>query len=48
MLELIIKILAIGDAYGVSERVDFAKGSHKLPMSLKEGWLQFKREQKWQ
>ena len=48
MIDLILKMLQVGDIIGVSKNIDIAKGSNKLPMTLKEGWKQRKRAKKWQ
>ena len=36
MIRDIINILASNDFYGVSEKVDFAKGSRKIPYTWKQ------------
>ena len=36
MIKDIINILAGGEHYGVSKRVDFAKGSRKIPYTWKQ------------
>lgn len=36
MIKGIIDILVLEDFYGVSERIDIAKGKHKLPSTLSE------------
>ena len=43
MISDIIKLLNIGDLYGVSENIDIAKGKYKLPMTFKEGVKSMKR-----
>lgn len=43
MIDLILKMLELGDLKGVSNNIDIAKGVNKLPMTLKEGWNQRKR-----
>ena len=43
MIDLTLALLRLSDFKNVSERVDIAKGKHKLPMTLKEGWYKFKR-----
>jgi hypothetical protein len=43
MIKLIIDLLAIGDHYGVSKNVDFAKGVKQYPQSYKQGWSNIKR-----
>ena len=44
MIELILKLLASDDFYNVGEHTDFAKGSHKIPMTIKEGLNVVKRK----
>lgn len=36
MIKNVIDILVLDDFYGVSERVDIAKGKYKLPSTLTE------------
>ena len=48
MLENIFKLLKANDYYGDSELIDLAKGSRKIPQSLKEAYKQFKRDLAWQ
>ncbi len=36
MLKTLIETLKLEEYYGVDELIDFAKGSHKLPESIKE------------
>lgn len=48
MMDLILKMLDIGEMYGVSKNIDIAKGINKLPSTFKEGWSQRKRVKKWQ
>ena len=48
MVELIIQMLDLQEWKGISKNIDFAKGSHKLPTNIKEGWKQYKREKAWQ
>lgn len=48
MVDLILKMLDINDMIGVSKNIDIAKGSNKLPMTIKEGWKQRKRKKAWQ
>ena len=43
MIKEIVELLSVDDYIGVDPLVDFAKGSHKAPESLKEGYKQFKR-----
>lgn len=47
MIELILKLLSTDDFYGKSKNIDIAKGVNKLPLTLKEGWGQYKRNKKW-
>ena len=46
MISEIINILQSHKFYGVSESVDFAKGSDEMPTTLKKGFKKIKR--KWQ
>lgn len=48
MINLIIKMLALNDYYGVSKNIDIAKGINKLPLTIKDGLKQLKRHKKWQ
>jgi len=48
MIDFILQLLEIDEFKGKSERIDFVKGSHKIPMSIKEGWKQYKRTKAWQ
>ena len=43
---MIIKLLALDKYYGVSETIDIAKGKYKIPLTLKEGLDQIKRNEK--
>ncbi len=43
---MIIKLLALDKYYGVSETIDIAKGKYKIPLTLKEGLDQIKRDDK--
>lgn len=36
MIKNIIDLLVVSDYYGVSEKVDFAKGSKKIPYTWKQ------------
>lgn len=36
MIKSILDILSLDDFYGVDPLVDFAKGSHKAPTTIKE------------
>jgi hypothetical protein len=38
-----LKMLDLGDLYGVSKTVDIAKGVNKLPLNFKQGWKHYKR-----
>ena len=44
---IIIKLLNIDEFYGISETVEIAKGKYKLPLTVKEGFKQLKRQRKW-
>jgi len=43
MITAIVQLLNVDKFYGVSERIDIAKGRDKIPMSVREGWEQIKR-----
>ena len=43
MRKNIIDLLAMDEFYGVSERVDFAKGSRKIPYTWKQAGKLIKR-----
>ena len=43
MIKNIIDLLSTEDFYGVSKRVDTAKGIYKIPYMWKDGWNQIKR-----
>ncbi len=47
MIGIIMDILAMDDFHNVSEEIEIAKGKHKLPMTLKEGYKKIKRKSKW-
>jgi|TARA_R110000803_G_scaffold97686_1_gene165789 hypothetical protein len=47
MIDLILKMLDINKMHGVSKNIDIAKGSNKIPTTLREGFNQFKRSLKW-
>ena len=48
MFDLIIKVLELGDLYGISKEIDIAKGINKMPLSVSEAWQQRKRKKAWQ
>ena len=48
MIDIILKMLELDKMHGVSKNIDIAKGSNKLPTTLKDGYNQFKRKIKWQ
>jgi hypothetical protein len=43
MIKDIINLLSMSDYYGVSNKVDTAKGMYKVPNSYKEAGKQIKR-----
>ena len=43
MIKGIIELLNTGDHYGVSERVDIAKGKYQMPTTWKDLWKYIKR-----
>jgi len=48
MIKAIIEILNYTDYYGVSERVDIAKGKYEVPTTWKKFKNTLKRHLKWQ
>ena len=48
MIDIILKMLELDKMHGVSNNIDIAKGSNKLPTTFKAGYNQFKRQLKWQ
>jgi len=46
MIKNIIDLLNTSEYYGVSERVDIAKGKHEIPKSWKDAWGKVKRHSK--
>ena len=42
-MKLILDLLSISDFYGVSERVDIAKGKYQIPHTYKGLWKYIKR-----
>ena len=42
-MKQLIDLLAMSDYYGVSERVDIAKGKYKTPNTFSEFWKMVKR-----
>lgn len=43
MITNLIDLLNLDTHYGVSERVDFAKGKHELPYTWEKGIMNIKR-----
>jgi hypothetical protein len=43
MIENILSVLNTGNYYGVSERVDIAKGKYQIPTTWKDTWKYIKR-----
>ena len=43
MIKGIIELLNTGDHYGVSERIDIAKGKYQIPTTWKDLWKYIKR-----
>lgn len=43
MMKGIIDLLNANEYYGVSEKVDFAKGRHAIPVTWKEAFKNIKR-----
>ena len=48
MISHIMALLNGLEHYGQSETIEIAKGKHELPMTFKKGWIQIKRNYKWQ
>lgn len=42
-MKQIIELLSLSEYYGVSERVDIAKGKYKIPYTWKDMWKNIKR-----
>jgi hypothetical protein len=43
MIKGIIELLNTGEHYGVSERIDIAKGKYQIPSTWKDLWKYIKR-----
>lgn len=43
MIKNIIDLLALDEYYGVSERIDIAKGKYETPNTFKSFWKMIKR-----
>lgn len=43
MIKLIVDLLPISDYYGVSHRIDIAKGRYQIPYTYKGLWEYIKR-----
>ncbi len=43
MIKGIIELLNTGEHYGISERVDIAKGKYQIPVTWKDTWKNIKR-----
>ena len=41
------EILRLNEFYGESEAIEVAKGRNELPLTLKKGFKQLRRELKW-
>jgi hypothetical protein len=46
MIKNVIELLSLNDYYGISERVDIAKGKNELPNSWKDAFSKIKRHRK--
>ena len=44
MMKGLIEMLNSSDYYGVSERVEIAKGKYKVPINWKDAWRKIIRE----
>ena len=45
---MILELLRLDEWHNVSENVEIAKGKNELPLTLRKGYKQFKRDLKWQ
>lgn len=43
MIKNIVDLLSLGDFYGETKRIDFAKGANELPTTWKGTWKLIKR-----
>lgn len=41
------ELLRLNEFYGESEAIEIAKGKNELPLTLKKGFNQLRRELKW-
>ena len=41
------ELLRLNEFYGASEAIEIAKGRNELPLTLKKGFKQLRRELKW-
>jgi hypothetical protein len=41
------ELLRLNEFYGESEAIEIAKGKNELPLTLKKGFKQLRRELKW-
>jgi len=41
------ELLRLNEFYGESEAIEIAKGRNELPLTLKKGFKQLRRELKW-
>ena len=48
MLKQIIELLRESDYYGIADEIEVAKGTYKLPETIKEGIKNIKRRKQWQ
>jgi hypothetical protein len=48
MIKVILDLLTTLDHYGHSEEIEIAKGKFELPTTFKKGFIQIKRNWKWQ
>ena len=47
MIKSVLDLLIIDNHYSISERVEFAKGNHELPRTIKDFWMKLKRRWKY-
>ena len=46
MIKNVIELLSLSDYYGVSERIEIAKGKNELPVDWKDTFTKIKRHSK--
>lgn len=48
MIEIALQLLTLDKWYGVSERIEIAKGKYQIADTVKKGINKIKRDYKWQ